>query len=254
MQALVRYYQDRLQSLDQMIRQPEPARGAESIHHLRVEIKKLRALDDCIHFSFPAYNQQDHFRKLFRTAGKIREVQVERKLFKEVSGNIPGKLNKHLNNRLKEGRKRFGEVWKICRNEQLFLSEKNPAILYLRYLEAEDLIWFIGKLKKRIRKEISHDDMEHLHRARKWVKQLLYLEEASSGSFQEPIFLDFSRRVGDANDVHSGLNYLKNFIQKTGFSLNELIEIKILIESLLLHQQTLLRKVREQTEALKHVL
>src|SRR5436190_20764312 len=80
MKTLKKHLDDRKLAITTFLEQPRDQYTPETFHKLRVEIKKLNALFDLIDFCSKDFKRKKTFRpyhKIFRQAGKVRELQIE---------------------------------------------------------------------------------------------------------------------------------------------------------------------------------
>src|SRR4030095_9185250 len=80
MKTLKKYFDDREFAINRFLEQPRDVYTPETFHKLRVEIKKLNALFDLIDFCCKDFKRKKTFKpfcKIFRQAGKVRELQIE---------------------------------------------------------------------------------------------------------------------------------------------------------------------------------
>jgi CHAD domain-containing protein len=73
------YYEERIRSLVEILQKPDSELKKDTIHKLRVELKKLRAAAHLVRFCAAGFNEKKFIRpcmKLFRVAGNVRELQL----------------------------------------------------------------------------------------------------------------------------------------------------------------------------------
>jgi CHAD domain-containing protein len=93
MKELEKYLLKRVTVISGFLEIPKESFTTETIHDLRVEIKKLHALFELLehcHDNFKMKRLFKPFRHLFRQTGKVREIQVEEELLKmNFENNLP---------------------------------------------------------------------------------------------------------------------------------------------------------------------
>lgn len=86
MKNLKKYWNKRVDRLVSLISKKRSTRSINYYHDLRIEIKKIKALFELIHFHNGKFNRKSSlrpFKKLFEKSGSIREIQMERKMLKK---------------------------------------------------------------------------------------------------------------------------------------------------------------------------
>lgn len=90
MKALQKYFKKRKSAITFLLEQQQESFTADTIHTLRLELKKLKALFDLINSCSKNFKQKKiikPFQLIFSQAGKIRELQVEEALLEEHFGS-----------------------------------------------------------------------------------------------------------------------------------------------------------------------
>ena len=85
----------------------------EDYHKLRVEIKKLKALAGFIQFSNKHFSQKKTlkpFLKVYKQAGKIRELQLEDAFLKKNNVQFIEHYLDEMSKRIKKEKKKFGSL------------------------------------------------------------------------------------------------------------------------------------------------
>jgi len=85
MKTLTRYLGRRKIAIYLLMKRPRDKFTTHTFHRLRVEIKKLNAFLQLIGFCSNDFKRKKTFKpfgKLFRQAGKVRELQLEKKVLK----------------------------------------------------------------------------------------------------------------------------------------------------------------------------
>ncbi len=170
------YYQKRSQRVMKHFHAFIQAQDPEELHHLRVEIKKLKAL---VSFSEKCSKDKKiaaHFKKtkkLFKAAGLVRSAQVNLEIINKYKMAGPAfkkehsrLLKNHSQQFLKKAdqlEKRWKEVHKKIVKDLQDIEGKCMVKVYLEYLQELSLLF-------------SDQDLEkNLHEGRKIIKNLLYM-------------------------------------------------------------------------------
>lgn len=186
---------------------------SESLHHLRVDIKKINAL---LSFAEKVYREKydtASLKSIFHQAGEIRVTQINLRLLDAVP-ILPQQLITGLRNTeniacqklIDEGPvhlmnlKHFGE--------QTRLAELLPA--------KKTIINYFKKERKKAEQLLQHIDRENLHPYRKKIKKILYLYGALPKKIQDKINIDIERIdqqqrwIGDWHDTFSAIGFLSS--------------------------------------------
>jgi len=181
MKELEKYALNRESAIIELLGTPEHSFSPSTFHDLRVEIKKLNALNELLDFCSKDFNRDKTFRpfkKIFRQAGKIRAIQVEEEL-----------LFKHFPNNLPDTYMKESEVKKIKEAGMFFimLQETPPArfdhtfryiVRLLTMIDEKKVSGFINKGRKTIKKHLIHSELspDQIHELRKLLKSFYYIE------------------------------------------------------------------------------
>lgn len=174
MKRLQRYAQTRVRRLKAALEKYHQFQELDSLHRIRVELKKLRAVIRVISLANPKVDYHDLFlpmRPVFRKAGRIRHPAVIAEL-KQKYG---------LEDVHPEQADDFPSVQEKFRADVPYylsglrkLEKRLPKLL--RNISRRDIARYVNKRKKLIRRifvpKIIH---EKLHLARKHMKQVYYL-------------------------------------------------------------------------------
>lgn len=173
---LERYFAKRVKKIEGFLKIEKEALVQETIHELRVEIKKINALLDLltkVKKDFPAQKYSKPFNRLFKKAGKLRSIQVE---FNLINSHFTENTNSNYLHELHEikheRRIEFEEFIGDNLSKELN-SAKKKIMRYLRKIRKRDIIRYFNTrerevmnlLKKKLFKE------QCLHVIRKDFKQ-----------------------------------------------------------------------------------
>lgn len=104
MKILSKYFRKRKEAINLLLKKPDRAYTPTTFHALRLEIKRVDALFEMIHYCVKDFKQAETFKpfkEIFDRAGKVRELYIEETTIKKHS-TIP--LLKKYRARLKESR------------------------------------------------------------------------------------------------------------------------------------------------------
>lgn len=212
----LRYYDDRWKSIRRELGKFPGRREPESLHRLRVEIKKLKALILLVPEAERPSRDFRLVKKIFRKAGSIRQAQLNLGLAKKFQAGTA--VQNKLKQQIREG--------------EIVFSGKIPA--WLRKLRKTEKT-FRRDFQKRSTKEVSkivqaeldfiqdifvRSVKEELHFARKHIKILLYLYSVCGKKEKSRLGLDHSyldrlqELLGEWHDHETLLSFLAE--NKTG--------------------------------------
>lgn len=204
----------------------------DAIHKMRTSTKRLRALFQLIEFistnKFKSKKQLKKIRTLFKHAGKIREIQIE----KLVSSTYANKLDIDIPEyqeylvqcehreiaRFLKSIPKFSERDKIIDDTYVIETISSCSGEKLKDLVNEFLTWKTKQLGKLNAKPVSN---ERIHKNRTILKQLYYLYEILSKITEKPKILNMTherireieQKIGNWHDLINSTYFLNNFFQ-----------------------------------------
>ena len=208
----------------------------ESIHNIRVEIKKLRAFHNLIGLVNPSYNPKKNLkktRKLFKAMGNIRDVHVQMELVMNFSRGKALQLSEYYNYlkekelKARKALRRFLSVFSIgylrssWKNTETRLKNLDRA--YVKYKTEQRLSSLVGKLLA-LNGSRNLGEIE-LHKVRILSKETRYALEILVYVFPCPDFYksfnqdlrNLHRPLGKFHDAQIGLAMLDRFINKHAY-------------------------------------
>ena len=205
------YFDKRLKSIKQHLISYKQDQKPEDLHHIRVEIKKIKAI---LSFAKDLYEEAydlSELKPLFKKAGAIRELQINRQLLVELPP-FPKQYLKQLkqeetdltqqfirnNTRYLKSAERF--------REGLSLPENLPAKKHLKAHFKKEL--------KKAHKKWQNKNRKDMHRYRRKLKNMLYLYNALPEKVQHSSELDKTginqqqQKLGKWHDLYSAISFL----------------------------------------------
>lgn len=179
MKTLKKYLNSRKVNIDFLLGKPKRSYTAGTFHKLRVELKKLKALLDLVNYrskDFKRSSTYKPFKKVFRQAGKVRELQIQEAMLKKNFPNNSLRGYKEIlrDSRLEEKRQFFSMIdSKLINRLRAKFDEIDPFLTKIkskkaaRYLDRE-----IGGIKNNLNQIPLQK--EELHELRKGLKTLNY--------------------------------------------------------------------------------
>lgn len=208
----------------------------EAIHKMRTSTKRLRALFILVEYlsagKFKARKQLRKIRTLFKYAGRIREIQIEKQLAMTyeltLKEDFPEYLD-YLNTRENREIKRFqGYLPRQLKRENILNDSKLNKTL--DHLEGDNLkehaAKFVLRKEKRIRKNISRPPSnKRIHENRTHLKQLYYLFDILSDLTGETLILgltferlrEIEQYFGEWHDLVNSPVYMNAFFNTRKF-------------------------------------
>ncbi|MDQ3021977.1 MAG: CHAD domain-containing protein [Bacteroidota bacterium] len=182
----------------------------ETLHNIRVELKKIKTIFHLINFCSKNFNASKEYKplnKIFREAGKIRKVYLTEKLFlehrikfvKEATNiNIENKLIYEFRQNISRYKNNIGKNYKSL--EKNFY--KVDINCYRKYLD-------IKKHKADITIYADTDESE-LHEARKIIKEIIYLSNISPSAKKNinPLYDEIQNVIGRWHDKQMLMKWL----------------------------------------------
>jgi len=232
-ESFKRYYDSRVEGIKKDFINAFRYHTIDGIHDFRVDIKRLRAFFDLIGWIDPFFDSRRNFReirRIFKSAGKVRDVHVQQELVRNNYTKASLNLNEYVNYlkqkemaaravfrsfAVKFDFNRFGAAWILIEG-----SLGNIDIDYIKYKTEQRLHNCIKELVDfKDKTALSGDDH---HKIRILAKEARYTLEILESSFPVKEFVetldddlrDLHRALGKWHDCQVGLIYLERFIEK----------------------------------------
>jgi len=227
------YWKKRRTSLKFLIRTSKRKFSQRRFHVLRVELKKLKALLLLVGYYEKDLDQLKFykpFKSLFRQAGRVRELQIERGILKAYGNDPLPELRKSLDRTIKKERGIFFQKRKLKLNKLMEKRLKSLNI-FVKKLEKADFKPYLNTLLDEIKLILVEGKLEEStgHQLRKKLKTLKYNLE----SLQNPNFLqvmegheDLVNLLGTWHDLLRVNELLLEDLSSSEFSPEELIHIQ----------------------------
>ena len=232
--AIGSYYEARASAIRARYRRAARYFTEDDIHELRVEIKRLRALAKLLAWmepSFRARKRLRHTRQLFKVAGTLRDLHVQRELVNAHVSSLPWNLSEYRNylqSRETTARREYARAADAYSDDEL--ARFTEAMLRaLGGLEEGDIMW---KTEQRLSVIVSRlADLRHeqdlalvdLHKIRIMSKEARYTLEILR-AFPGPVrsereALDSAlrrvhRALGRWHDADVGVALVRQFLEQ----------------------------------------
>jgi CHAD domain-containing protein len=212
MSALEKYTYRRFSRLKKLLRAYSSEEDVEILHGIRVEIKKVKAILQLLNEYLPGFHAHKHFtplRNIFRKAGQIRQPQVfyELLLRFDVQGLndsfIPGSRDQRILSR--RFRREIPVHISTVRTRRKKLEKSLAKIGRAQIRE------YLKRRKKALRLKLQGNlSGDALHKARKVIKEIIYLEAMSKKSGKRELYLgQLDELIGQWHDRQLLLEVLK---------------------------------------------
>ena len=207
------YVVDLLNSIEQHISEFAKSKKPESLHHLRVDIKKIRA---AFYFAENLYKEEYSTNKLkpvFFKAGQIREIQINILLLSLMS-LPPFKLIEQL--KKKENTLTLQFIKCSLRYVRLIKNFRKNVSLPGVLPDYKSIIKYFKNEKQKANKKIENKDRESFHRYRMKIKKLMYMYNLMPKKMQKEIKFKHSvinklqQKLGDWHDTYAAVKFLSD--------------------------------------------
>lgn len=185
----------------------------ECLHHLRVDIKKIKAVFSFADNIYKEKHDVTKLKPLFLKAGKIREMHINIKLLCAIPPP-PEKFINRLKNKENIIVQRF--IKNGSRYIMLLKNFYEKAGFPEKLGSKRKIIEYFKKERKKANKILRHKDRESMHRYRKKIKKLLFIYNALPKKVQNKIELDVGKinkqqkKLGEWHDTYSAINYFSH--------------------------------------------
>jgi len=217
-----KYLDTQLKNIKYLLRKPANEYTNDTIHQLRVRIKKLNSLLVLLKYDFKDFKAKKCIKPLkqvFRKAGDIRELQIEEdKLeFYFLNNSLP-KYRSILNKNRAEFQNAFSSI----------LESSDPAVLkkirhylgpFLKNVNRQRIKKYIDKSICEINKTINQIPFQNkiIHDIRKKLKNLMYIQESVAVKGNDELIMQInslSELLGDWHDYKVTIRHLENIDPK----------------------------------------
>ena len=187
-------------------------REAERLHQIRVSVKKIRAYIYLTEITFHVKYTEDHLKKLFKTAGQLRELQIAVVLVEAIRERPLNFINR-LKKETQQNEERFAGQCKTFRKE--LKKNERSFIFPTRLAPKEELIRFFKQEWKTCQKLLLKHDRMALHEYRRKLKYMMYAFNILPKKLRNQISIDkksidkMQEKIGDWHNLHSLIEFLQ---------------------------------------------
>ncbi|HXB42142.1 MAG TPA: CHAD domain-containing protein [Bacteroidia bacterium] len=251
------YFQKRINTINLLKKKATHSFTPSDYHSLRIEIKKLNAILEFINFYKSDFKKKHfikNYKNIFKTAGKIREFQLEEDFIKKSKSK---NLLKDYSRRLKELKQKekivfqkeikgkfTGEIKKSHKQVLKVLNKatEEDAVNYLRVRKNKIETLFGGKKVKQ----------KKVHELRKKLKEFFYNTKMLGGkeSHKNEVKMDnFQELLGKWHDKIVIIKHLKETVKSDKIGEKELQQLIKLKWNLVSGREMLFRKITKIIES-----
>lgn len=172
--SYLKFFKKITKTINSLLSKPVQEYANEDYHRLRVEIKKLNALLNCLQFCSKKFKRKKYFKpfqKIFRQAGKIRELQLQESMLKKKPEHSIEHYLSSLEKRIRRGQKKFAsQVHKKSRKKIKKSFRKIEP--FLTKMNDRKVAEFMQNERKKIKRLMQQKSLatEDIHEIRKCLK------------------------------------------------------------------------------------
>lgn len=241
-----RYYKKCLNRIGKILKQDDFTE--ETVHQLRVEIKKIRALFILLHHidrKFPTHKFYKPFETIFEMAGKTRAVQVEEKLLKEYIFNSSDLYLAQLQTLVL---KKSDRLKKAASSDAIAKLDRGKKAIapFLNKVTEKRVQHFLktsgkklnGLLKRKIFKE------QDLHALRKHLKSFYFIAKIGYENMiiPEP-WSKLLELLGEWHDEQVAIEHLRKAIYSSRFTQDEINRLYVVKREITDNRENLIDQI-----------
>ena len=173
-----KYCHKHVDAVISLLKKPNEALTVADFHHLRVEIKKIRALIVMLNFSVKTFNSKKiskPIEKIFNQAGKVRMLQLEAAMIKK---HDPKRQLKTYSRMLHEKEIQEKKIFSVIHAEVKSTLKKNfrKIIQVTHKIHEGQIIKYVSRKKNEIITLTAQETLKtsQIHKLRKRLKRLYY--------------------------------------------------------------------------------
>ncbi len=218
MKAFKSYTDKQLRTLHRLLKEYAVLHDTETLHKIRVDIKRIKAALKLLGYRSPRFNTHRHylpFRDIFRKANQIREPELMVKLL--MAYKIEGIAGEHLLTAraplITSFRKKIPSFAEKIRKSEETLQAPIRSVrvpLFRRYLKVT-----AGRIQKRL---YPKPDFRSIHGTRKKIKQLIYLSAVYQGMRRKDyrFYRTIEQTIGQLHDKQVLVDFLRKHTKAVG--------------------------------------
>lgn len=173
------YFTKQLNGIEFILSKPHHQISEEDIHKLRVAIKRIKSLAELIHFCIPAFKRKKfvaRYNKIFSSAGKVRELQLEISMLKKLQ--LSGTLKNYYRWLKKELKKKKRFFFSFANAAMVARLQKKSQIMlpFFDVVFYHELNSFFEEKSNETRRLMETNPLKkkEVHKLRKILKEFYY--------------------------------------------------------------------------------
>ena len=208
--VLISFVHDRLNSIEKCLLDFSKDKQPESLHCLRVDLKKIKAAYSFAEHVFNKKFSTARLNPLFKEAGKIREIQLNIKLLSDFPHPPMRLLSK-----LKKDEKILSD--EFIANELFHIKSikkfRKVNSLPNKSIDNKKISKYFDKVKSQLALKKNSED---LHRYRIRIKRMMHVYTMLPSKLQDKLQFDIEKidtlqqDLGDWHDIHTATTYVSN--------------------------------------------
>ena len=246
------YYEERLRAVEAIVQKQDGNISEEAIHKLRVEIKKIKAVAQLVHFCTNDFQRKQllkAYKKIFKAAGAIREVQLECKALEKL--NMLDALSRYASH-LKEHLENAMHHYLMLIDAPLVQTLEATRGLIVPCFDAvheEDVNRFLKVKSSKIDALAGNGRLgkRQTHKLRKVLKVFYYIILLFHGKDEHFKNIDaFQELLGRWHDAIVLARYLQRATTAGSVHTKERIQIAVVKHKMAVKSKRLFKKIQEQ--------
>jgi CHAD domain-containing protein len=181
----LKYLRKIIKKINSLLKKPSGKFENEDYHKLRVEVKKLNALLDLIQFCFHNFNKKKYsglFKKVFKQAGTVREIQLEESTLKNYPNFSIKYYLSDLEKKVNKEKKIFAHLVnkKLIRKNKKLMCQLKP---FINKILKKDSVKFLENERNKTTILMHQKPLkpEQVHKLRKRLKVDFYNRKEFDG-------------------------------------------------------------------------
>jgi CHAD domain-containing protein len=251
MKALKKYLKKRKSAITFLLEKQQESFTPDTFHTLRLEIKKLNALFDLVHFCFKGFKQKKTFKPfklIFSQAGKVRELQVEQVLLNEhFSSDFSSQYRNDLEKILREELNNFFLITNPSFAEKLQKKySKINSVLAKTSKKMENQ--YMDKKRIKVQKLLHKKTLKNkqMHALRKRLKEYQFNQKSLNYTKKNKLIPKknaLPELLGEWHDYQTVIQHLKKAIDFGEINPKESNQLENVIATFTFKSQLLFNKI-----------